>query len=139
MFLPLRDIYEPSAILPLPDGRFLIVEDEKTRPFSLVTIRPDGTTQSVPLVTGDFPKLDDLEGLAADAAGHIYAITSHSRSGKGEEKTARERLIRFHVEGNRLVAPVIVEGLKAALIAAHPVLAEAATRRDVKAEASPQN
>ncbi len=134
MFLPLHDLYEPSAILSLPDGRFLVAEDEKTRPFSLVTIRPDGTTLSVPLVTGDYPKLDDLEGLAADATGHIYAITSHSRSGKGEEKTARERLIRFRIEGDRLVAPVVVEGLKAALIAAHPVLAEAAARRDVKAE-----
>ncbi|MDP1526837.1 MAG: DUF3616 domain-containing protein [Rhodocyclaceae bacterium] len=138
MFRPLPDIYEPSAILQLPDGRFLIAEDEKTRPFSLVTIHPDGTTHSVPLATetpgGDFAKLDDLEGLAADAAGHVYAITSHSRSGKGEEKTARERLIRFHVEGGRLVAPVVVSGLKAALIAAHPVLAEAAAHRDVKAE-----
>jgi hypothetical protein len=30
-------IYEPSAIQQLPDGRFLVVEDEKEHPLSLVT------------------------------------------------------------------------------------------------------
>lgn len=137
MFLPLHGIYEPSAIQQLPDGRFLVVEDEKTQPFSLVTLDATGTASSVPLAMAtaaeDFPKLDDLEGIAADAAGYVYAITSHSRSGKGEEKTARERLLRFRVADGRAVAPVVVEGLKAALVAAHPVLAAAAALRDVKA------
>ena len=34
MFLALTGIYEPSAIQQLPDGRFLVVEDEKQHPFS---------------------------------------------------------------------------------------------------------
>lgn len=132
MFTPLPGIHEPSAIQQLPDGRFLVVEDEKEHPLSLVTIRADGTTQVVPLAID--AQLDDLEGIAVDAAGHVYAVTSHSRSGKGAEKKARERLVRFRIEGGRLVAPVVVAGLKAALVAAHPVLAAAAALRDVKAD-----
>jgi hypothetical protein len=138
MFMPLPGIYEPSAIQQLPDGRFLVVEDEKTHPFSLVSIRLDGMTSSTPLAMASpedgFVKLDDLEGIASDAAGQLYAITSHSRSGKGEEKPARDRLLRFRVEDGRATAPVVVAGLKAALTAAHPLLAAAAALRDVKAE-----
>ena len=69
MFLSLTGIYEPSAIQQLPDGRFLIVEDEKHHPFSLVTIDPDGGVSGAPLRPGlfeaydSFWKLDDLEGI----------------------------------------------------------------------------
>lgn len=140
MFSALTDIYEPSAIQQLPDGRFLVVEDEKTHPFSLVTLHPDGTSSRTPLVTetreGDSPlsKLDDLEAVTADSAGFIYAITSHSRNGKGEEKTSREKLVRFRLEGDHVAAPVVVKALKAALTAAHPVLAAAAAIPEVKTE-----
>ena len=41
-FQPLTGIYEPSGIQQLPDGRFLVVEDEKQHPFSLVTIGAAG-------------------------------------------------------------------------------------------------
>ncbi|MDP1606521.1 MAG: DUF3616 domain-containing protein [Rhodocyclaceae bacterium] len=139
MFLALTGIYEPSAIQQLPDGRFLVVEDEKTHPFSLVTIRADGTVSSTPLVmaTPDtdaaFRKLDDLEGLAIDTAGFIYAITSHSRNSAGEMKRSREKLVRFRIEGDRATAPVVVTELKAALTGAHPLLAAAAKILDVKA------
>ncbi|MDP2794279.1 MAG: DUF3616 domain-containing protein [Sulfurisoma sp.] len=140
MFIALSGIYEPSAIQQLRDGRFLVVEDEKSHPLSLVTIHPDGVSSSTPLVTqtqdADSPlaKLDDLEGITTDSAGFIHAITSHSRNNDGEEKKSREKLIRFRIEGNRAIAPVVIRGLKAALTAAHPVLATAAEIIDVKAE-----
>ena len=91
-FLSLTGSYEPSAIHQLPDGRFLIVEDEKDHPFSLVAIDPDGDVSSTPLRRGlfeafdSFWKLDDLEGIVLDRSGNIYAITSHSRDGDGDEK-----------------------------------------------------
>ena len=138
MFLTLTGIYEPSAIQQLPDGRFLIVEDEKQQPFSLVTIRADGRVSSIPLSQGPlqaghaFRKLDDLEALALDRSGHVYAMTSHSRDGDGDEKKSRDKLVRFRIEGDRVVAPIVVKGLKPALVAAHPVLAAAAEIRDVK-------
>jgi hypothetical protein len=137
MFLTLNGIFEPSAIQQLPDGRFLIVEDEKSQPFSLLTIHPDGTTSSTPLLVdpanSEAMTLDDLEGISVDAAGYVYAITSHSRTGKGKEKKARERLVRFRVAGNVAVGPVVVSDLKAAMTAAHPVLADAAMVLDVTA------
>ena len=35
-FRPLSGIYEPSAVQQLPDGRFLVVEDEHRHPFSVL-------------------------------------------------------------------------------------------------------
>jgi hypothetical protein len=140
MFIALTGVFEPSAIQQLPDGRFLVAEDEKAHPFTLLTLRADGTSASTQLLApgpdadAALSKLDDLEGITADAAGFVYAITSHSRNADGEEKKSREKLIRFRIEGDRAVAPVVVKGLKAALTAAHPVLAAAAEITDVKAE-----
>ncbi len=114
-----------------------MAEDEKERPFWLVTLRPDGTVHSAPLeigadeASGEFARLDDLEGLTLDAAGRVYAVTSHSRSGRGKEKKSREKLLRFRVEGNRLASPAAFTGLKAALVARHPALAEAAAVRGI--------
>jgi len=139
MFLALTGIYEPSAIQQLPDGRFLVVEDEKEHPLSLVTISSGGDVRSTPLNpelpdTGNaFWKLDDLEGVTLDRSGYIYAITSHSRDGDGEGKKSRDKLVRFRIEGDRVVEPMVVKGLKPALAARHPVLAAAAEVLDVKA------
>ena len=141
MFLELTGIHEPSAIQQLEDGRFLVVEDEKQYPFSLVTLGPDGSVGSTALrmeslAAGDaFAKLDDLEGIALDRAGFIYAITSHSRDDDGDEKKSRDKLVRFRIEGDHVVAPRVVRGVKPALAAAHPVLAAAAAIRDVKSDA----
>jgi len=138
MLLTLTGIYEPSAIQQLADGRFLVVEDEKQHPFSLVKISPDGSVSSTPLSPGSLEagdaigKLDDLEGVALDLSGYVYAITSHSRDGDGDEKKSRDKLVRFRIDGDRVVAPMLVRGLKPALVAAHPVLATAAGIRDVK-------
>ena len=138
-FQPLTGIFEPSAIQQLPDGRFLVVEDEKSHPLSLVTVGADGSVDSTALSAGllqmfsSFWKLDDLEGLALDRAGFVYGITSHSRDDDGEEKKSREKLVRFRVEGNRVVDSKVVDGLKKALMKRHSVLAAAAQVRDVKA------
>ncbi len=137
-FLPLTGSYEPSAIQQLADGRFLVVEDEKQHPFSLLTISSGGSVSSTPLnmgpqIAGDaFGKLDDLEGVALDRLGFIYALTSHSRDDAGAEKKSRDKLVQFRIEGNRLVAPRVVNGLKRALAATHSILAAAAEIQDVK-------
>lgn len=143
MFQPLTGIFEPSAIQQLPDGRLLVVEDEKEHPFSLVSLSTSGV-HTEPLrpswlagllkLDADFWKLDDLEGLALDRAGRVVAITSHSRDGDGDEKKSREKLVRFRLTGDTVSEPQLARGLKAALIAAHPLLARAAEIRDVKNE-----
>jgi Protein of unknown function (DUF3616) len=138
-FQPLPGIFEPSAIQQLPDGRFLVVEDEKSHPLSLVTLGADGSVDSTALSAGlfqifsSFWKLDDLEGLALDRAGFVYSITSHSRDGDGDKKQAREKLVRFRVEGQRVVDSKVVDGLRQALMKQHAVLAAAAQVLDVKA------
>jgi hypothetical protein len=138
VFLALTGIYEPSAVQQLPDGRFLVVEDEKEHPLSLFTLDADGSVRSTPLGPGlfqgddDFWKLDDLEGLAIDRSGFIYALTSHSRDGDGDEKKSRDKLVRFRIDGERVLDTTVVKGLKPALTVAHPVLAQAAEIRDVK-------
>ena len=137
-FRPLTGTFEPSAIQQLPDGRFLVVEDEKEHPLSLVTLGADGSVAHTPLKPGllqmfsEFWKLDDLEGLTLDRNGFVYAITSHSRNDEGEEKKSREKLVRFRIEGEQVSSPMVVGGLKRALTARHPVLAEAAKLREVK-------
>lgn len=134
-FHPLTGIYEPSAIQQLPDGRFLVVEDEKQHPLSLFSIGSDGHIESRPVerdADDALGKLDDLEGLTLDTAGNIYAITSHSRTGDGDEKKSRNKLVRFRIEGDRIVTPAVVTELKSRLTAAHPLLAAAAAVMDVK-------
>jgi len=138
-FLPLAGVYEPSAIVQLPDGRFLVVEDEKEHPFCLLSLGADGrVTDRVPVEQGlfdfndSFWKLDDLEGLVLGRSGDIYAITSQSLDGQGERKKSREKLVRFRIEGERVVEPRLAKGLKDSLLAAHPVLAASASIADVK-------
>ena len=141
MFQPLTGLYEPSAIQQLPDGRFLVVEDEKNQSFSLVTIAAKGDVSTKSLGPAWFHggdpiwKLDDLEGLTFDGAGYFYAITSHSRNDDGAEQKGREKLARFRIENDKVLEPVVVSGLKQALVAAHPVLAAAALVIDAKSGA----
>ena len=140
-FQPLTGLYEPSAIQQLPDGRFLVVEDEKDHSFSLVTLSANGDVSTESLGPAWFHggdpiwKLDDLEGLPLDGAGHLYAVTSHSRNDDGDEQKGREKLARFRIENDKVVEPVVVGGLKRALTAAHPVLAAAALVPDAKSGA----
>jgi hypothetical protein len=165
-FRTLPGVYEPSGIQQLPDGRFVVVEDDSTQPLSVITIGADGHVSSAPLATdeakrelslfdqislalgvpdkdaqqgamaelGELGELDDLEGVAVDRAGVIYAITSHSRNKDGEVRAAREKLIRFRIDGERVVDAGVATGVKRALTAAHPVLATAARILDVKAD-----
>ncbi|MFV2029370.1 DUF3616 domain-containing protein [Neisseria sp. S1] len=101
------NIYEPSAVQQLPDGRLLVVEDEPSRAFSLVKFTEDGTLYEdealdFRLIRSFQRKLSDLEGLARDNEGYIYATTSHSRNKKGERRPDREHMLRFKIEGNNV-------------------------------------
>lgn len=102
-----QGIYEPSAAVQLPDGRLLIVEDEKERAFNILSFRADGSLIEDPAldarITEQFGRnLSDLEGLAIDGDAYIYAITSHSVKSDGGRSPAREELVRFRIQGDRV-------------------------------------
>lgn len=111
-----EDIYEPSAVQQLPDGRILVVEDEYKRAFSIMRFLADGSLDEDPaldvrLMRAFRAKPDDLEGLSMDAEGHIYAITSHSRDSKGARQPSREQLLRFRIVGDDVVDLKVYTGL----------------------------
>lgn len=99
------DIYEPSAVQQLADGRILVVEDEAAHAVSVMDIAPDGSlienaAADVRLTRAFGRKLSDLEGLSTDDAGNVYAITSHSQTKDGKRRPDREQLLRFRISGN---------------------------------------
>lgn len=136
-------IYEPSGVVQLPDGRLLVVEDEGSRPFRLITLEPDGELRLVPLkrealLRGrvglrGLGKLSDMEALAIDADGRVYGTGSFSRTDRiGRVNSAREKLVRFRVQDERVMDSAVVTGLKRYMTEASAVLREAATARGAK-------
>jgi hypothetical protein len=121
-----KEIYEPSSVQQLPDGRLLIAEDEGLT-FSIVSTGSDGmlSEMRVPeseLIAQGLDYADDLEALAADGRGYVYAITSHSRKRDGTRSPARERLLRIRFDGSRVVEAGSVDGLLAMMVKAYGFL-----------------
>lgn len=134
--------YEPSDVVQLPDGRFLIVEDEKKHPLDILSIQP-GRGISVKALFpkkqfkkdskyAAFRKLSDLEGAATDKRGFVYVITSHSRKKSGKEKPNRSKFARFKVDGDQIRDPRVITDLKKHLSEQYPFLAEAAAIQTAK-------
>lgn len=108
------DVYEPSGAAVLPDGRLLVAEDEPQRALSLLSVTRQGTVQEdhapdVQLIRSLGRKLTDLEGMTTDAAGFVYATTSHSLDKSGHRSPDREQLVRFKVVG-RMVGELAAAG-----------------------------
>ena len=96
-------VYEPSAVQQLPDGKLLIAEDEPNHAFSIISIDKTGRfiedeALDTRVITGFKRRLSDLEALARDDEGFIYALTSHSRTRKGNRSPDREHLMRFKIQ-----------------------------------------
>ncbi len=113
----LSDIYEPSAVQQLPDGRILVVEDEALRSISVLSVARDGRLIENPatdlkLIRAFGRKLNDLEGLSSDNDDFIYAITSHSLTKKGKSQPSRNQLLRFKVKGNSVTDITVYQELR---------------------------
>ena len=135
-FKGVQTVHEPSGVVQLPDGRLLIVQDEAKQPFKLLSIDADGRLhpqplRREPLLLGRsglrrLGKLDDLEAMAIDKDGYVYAITSHARTERtGRVSRARQKLVRFRVEGERVTDAAVAVDIKHAIAACDPVLSEA--------------
>lgn len=106
--LKFENIYEPSGVQQLEDGRLIIIEDEPERPLHILKLKKNGVMKenkslNMLLRIAFSKKLDDLEAITTGPDGYIYATTSHKRNHKGVRKSAREQLIRFKVKGNKIV------------------------------------
>jgi hypothetical protein len=113
-------IYEPSGVQQLADGRLIIIEDEPQRPLHILNIDVNGKmaenkSLNLLLQIAFNAKLDDLEAITTGPNGYIYATTSHKRNKKGQRKSNREQLIRFKIQGNKIVDTGIVTDLIAAI------------------------
>jgi hypothetical protein len=143
-FRPFSTIYEPSGVQQLPDGRFIVVEDEAAYALDLFTLESDGQVSERPLYRasmlswavpgGNLGTFEDLEAVAADGRGNVFAITSHSRKENGKRHANREQLIRFRVAGDRVVDVHRVHNLRKRITKKHSFLKAAAKEREVKEE-----
>ncbi|MCK5726461.1 MAG: hypothetical protein KAH22_06520 [Thiotrichaceae bacterium] len=111
-----RDIYEPSGVQQLGDGRLVIIEDEPENPLHLVSIDSSGKlveNRYLNKLVGQTldVTLNDLESITTGADGYLYAMTSHKRNKKGRRKHERERFIRFKISGDKISDYSVVENL----------------------------
>jgi hypothetical protein len=141
-FRKFERIYEPSGVQQLPDGRFVVIEDEPFQPVDLFSLHSDGQSSEHPLYRGSIlgwvspnralSTLEDLEAVAVDDQGRIYAITSHSRKENGKRADGREQFVRFGLEGQSVIDMQVVRGLRKQIKARHKSLKVATRIRDVK-------
>jgi hypothetical protein len=141
-FRQFEQIYEPSGVQQLPDGRFVVVEDEAVHPLGVFSLQPDGQVSEQPLYRSSLfswsstnrvlNTLEDLEAVAVDERGRVYAITSHSRKENGKRDDKREQLTRFGLEGEQVVDFEVLRGLRKKISKQHKSLKDATRIRDVK-------
>lgn len=117
-------VYEPSAVQQLPDGNLLIAEDEPNHAFSIVSIDKTGRfvedeALDTRVITGFKRRLSDLEALARDDEGFIYALTSHSRTRKGNRSPDREHLMRFKIQDGNVLGLTSYDNLTQVLETDH--------------------
>ena len=114
--LKFNQIYEPSGVQQLADGRLLVIEDEPEHPLHILQANAKGKltenkSLNILLRIAFSKKLDDLEAVTMGSDGYIYATTSHKRDKKGKRKSEREQLIRFKIDGNKIIDTGIVTSL----------------------------
>ncbi|MDO4226293.1 hypothetical protein [Neisseria sp.] len=116
----LQQVFEPSGAIQLADGRVLTVEDEAKRAFNLLDFKNgslhENEAADAELLASFNRELSDLEALAQDGEGWIYAVSSHSETKQNERQAGREHLVRFKIQGNRAAGISYAPNLKDALL-----------------------
>ena len=117
-------VFEPSAVQQLPDGKLLIAEDEPNHAFSIISIDKTGRfvedeVLDTRVITGFKRRLSDLEALARDDEGFIYALTSHSRTRKGNRSPDREHLMPFKIQDGNVLGLTSYDNLTQVLETDH--------------------
>ena len=113
-------VFEPSAVQQLPDGKLLIAEDEPNHAFSIISIDKTGRfVEDEALDTRVITGFKRLEALARDDEGFIYAMTSHSRTRKGNRSPDREHLMRFKIQDGNVLGLTSYDNLTQVLETDH--------------------
>ena len=119
------NLYEPSAVVSLPGGHFLIFEDEGGKKMTSFSLQMDdsGLLLKKTMSGGAELRVSDIEGAAMGDGEQFFVVTSHSARKDGERTGERENLLRLKLgENNQFVidgqanlrAPLIKELLKLA-------------------------
>lgn len=93
------DLYEPSAVVFVGGGEFLIFEDDGKEMVSRYHLGEDGS--GVLLNRHKYPgalglSVTDIEGATKGSKDTVFIITSHSLNREGERRSKRELLLRVH-------------------------------------------
>lgn len=98
-------LFEPSDIVEIEAGLFLIVEDEGASPLFLSRINSEDRAELTPpqKLLGAKLKADDIEGVTIGKNSEIYLISSHSKGKKSKGNKKRRQLIRLTMEQDRVV------------------------------------
>lgn len=95
-------LYEPSAVVTLPNGNVMIFEDEGGDVVTVHRISEEKGELFLEKVDSSVPTLpvDDIEGAVLGANEAVLAITSHSRNKKGKRKSVREKLVSINLKSS---------------------------------------
>lgn len=113
------NIFEPSGVATMPDGKVLIVEDESgENAVKLIELEEDGDVVEIgnlylpKQVKKIFKKeIEDIEAMSADG-NIVYAITSHSLSRSRKVRESREKLMMFKYEDGAIADFHVYSDLK---------------------------
>ncbi|TKB09998.1 DUF3616 domain-containing protein [Desulforhopalus sp. IMCC35007] len=117
------NLYEPSAVVSLPGGHFLIFEDEGGKKMASFSLQMDDSGLLLQKIFsgGAELRVSDIEGATMGGGEQFFAVTSHSARKDGERTGERENLLRLSLGVNNSVeihgqanlrAPLIKELLK---------------------------
>jgi len=103
------NIFEPSGATTMPDGKVLIVEDERSEnPIRMLDVKDSGDVVEIGNIYIDkkikkiFKKrVEDLEAITSNG-NIVYAITSHSLNKSHKRKSSREKLISFVYDDGKM-------------------------------------
>jgi hypothetical protein len=115
--LPFASIYEPSGIVYVGEGEFLLVEDEPEKPIHRVSLDTNRHLHELgqARIEGAPISLDDLEGISYDGK-YVYAITSHTQGKNAVFDSDRAVLVRFEYQDGVLFKPRIIRDLKQRIV-----------------------
>jgi hypothetical protein len=99
------DLYEPSAVVALSEGHFLIFEDHGSKMITAFSLGRDdsGLLLKKTFSGGAELKVSDIEGATMGVGEQFFAVTSHSARKDGERTAKREKLLRLKLGENKQV------------------------------------